>query len=440
MQQIAFTKRSLEQVSPRKARFRIKDQGNRDSVAGLLVEVMPSGSMFYRYRRRLRGKDVQVTIGRFPEISIENARKKASQLALELMEGVDPNQRKREQMAEEQRQRTEALTVHQLYDIYVAEFELKIKAGERRQKSLDDVQSNWNTHLKARFGHFQISEISRELAQNQLKLILSERTHNVFNKCLSIMKAMFAEQEVNPFGRIKKIAAVKRERILSQEEMKALLASLDQEPPIYRDVVMMLLLTGQRKSCVFSMEWREVDHTNALWLIPTSKMKAKRPHAVPLVKAAMAILKRRSDEAEPGERFVFPGQRTGSGHIVDKAGEGGFWNRITKRAGLYSPNHSENVTIHDLRRTIASWNVIRGGSLQAASKLLGHSDISITASTYAHLQLDQVRQELDAVAGSIVGLPVSHTQDFPSPSGLESLTREQKIALMAELGKQLSEG
>ncbi|MBY5979978.1 hypothetical protein KUV60_06750 [Ferrimonas balearica] len=92
-----------------------------------------------------------------------------------------------------------------------------------------------------------------------------------------------------------------------------------------------------------------------------------------------------------------------------------------------------------MRRTVASWNVIRGESLQAASKLLGHSDISITASTYAHLQLDQVRQELDAVAGSIVGLPVSHTQELPSSSGLESLTREQKIALMAELGKQLSE-
>ncbi|MBY6106755.1 tyrosine-type recombinase/integrase [Ferrimonas balearica] len=140
-------------------------------------------------------------------------------------------------------------------------------------------------------------------------------------------------------------------------------------------------LTAQRKSCVFSLEWREVDHANALWLIPTSMMKAKRPHAVPLVKAAMAILKWRSDEAELGERFVFPGQGTGSGHIVDKERESGFWSRITK----YSPNHSENVTIHDLRRTIASWNVIRDGSLQAASKLVGHSDISITASTYAHL-------------------------------------------------------
>ncbi|MBY6224687.1 hypothetical protein [Ferrimonas balearica] len=107
---------------------------------------------------------------------------------------------------------------------------------------------------------------------------------------------------------------------------------------------------------------------------------------------------------------------------------------------LYSPNHHENVTIHNLRRTIASWNVMRDEILQAASKLLGHSDISITASAYAHLQPDQVRQELDAVAASIVGLPVSHPPELSSSSGLESLTSEQKSALMAKLGKQLSEG
>ncbi|GAA5193610.1 site-specific integrase [Ferrimonas gelatinilytica] len=440
MQEIAFTKRSLEQVSPRKARFRIKDQGNRESVAGLLLEVMPSGSKFYRYRRRLNGKDVQVTIGRFPNISIENARRKATQLALELMEGVNPNQRKRDEIAEAQRQAALSLTVTELFEIYQAEFELKIKAGERRPKSLKDAQSNWATHLKHRIGHLQVNDIDRPFAQNLMKLLLKDHTPAVHNKCLTLIKSMFSEQEVNPFGRIKKLSSIKRERILNQDEMRALIASLEQEEPIYQDVVMMLLLTGQRKSCVFSMEWREIDHANAIWLIPTSKMKAKRPHAVPLVDTAMAILKRRSAEAEAGQPYVFPGQRTGSGHIVDKSGESGFWSRITKRAGLYSKNRSDNVTIHDLRRTIASWNVMRGGSLQAASKLLGHSDIGITASTYAHLQLAQVRQELDAVTDSIVGTTTRDSLQTPLQSGLEGLTREQKIALMAELGRSLSEG
>ncbi|QIZ77268.1 tyrosine-type recombinase/integrase [Ferrimonas lipolytica] len=422
MSEIAFSKRSLEQILPRKARFRIKDEGHRESVTGLVLEVMPSGSKYYRYRRCQNGKDLHVTIGQFPQLSVENARKKAKQLALQVMDGVDPNEVKRHQLAEAERPKVLSLSMQQLFDIYVAEFELKIKSGERREKSLKDSKSNWNTHLKHRVGRLQANDIDRAYAHNLLKLILIERTPSVHNKCLTILKSMFAESEANPFAKVKKVASIKRERILNQDEMQALMASLEQEPAIYQDVVMMLLLTGQRKSCVFSMEWQEVDHANAVWLIPTTKMKAKRPHAVPLVDKAMEILKRRSEQAEAGQTFVFPSQQTQSGHVVDKSGASGFWNRISNRAGLYSSDRSKNVTIHDLRRTIASWNVMRGGSLQAASKLLGHSDISITASTYAHLQLEQVRAELDSVTGAIVDGQKQAQADVVPAQGLDSLT------------------
>ena len=53
-----------------------------------------------------------------------------------------------------------------------------------------------------------------------------------------------------------------------------------------------------------------VDHERGVWIIPTSKMKAKRPHAVPLTVEVMEILRRRSEQAERGEKFVFPANRT----------------------------------------------------------------------------------------------------------------------------------
>ncbi|MFG7353190.1 tyrosine-type recombinase/integrase [Shewanella oncorhynchi] len=174
------------------------------------------------------------------------------------------------------------------------------------------------------------------------------------NKCLTLLKSMFNEQAINPFGRIKKLAVVKRERILNQHEVRALLESLEFEPSLYRDVVMLLLLTGQRKSCVFSMAWREIDHQRGVWIIPTSKIKSKKPHAVPLTKEVIAILERPAH----GVKYVFPAERSHSGHITENAGKGSFWYRITERTGLRSPeklatSKEDNVTIHDLRRTIA---------------------------------------------------------------------------------------
>ncbi|WP_231926324.1 tyrosine-type recombinase/integrase [Shewanella benthica] len=103
---------------------------------------------------------------------------------------------------------------------------------------------------------------------------------------------------------------------LTKLEVKNLLEALNYEEQIYQDVIKMLLLIGQRKSCVFAMEWREVDHERGVWIIPTSKMKAKRPHAVPLTVEVMEILKRRSQEAKRGEKYVFPANRSHSGPCV----------------------------------------------------------------------------------------------------------------------------
>ncbi|WP_258406014.1 hypothetical protein [Shewanella acanthi] len=65
---------------------------------------------------------------------------------------------------------------------------------------------------------------------------------------------------------------------------------------------------------------------------------------------------------------VIPAECSHSGHITENAGKGSFWYRITERAGLRSSEKSatakeDNVTIHDLRRTIASWSVMRGGQM-----------------------------------------------------------------------------
>ncbi|AZG37012.1 tyrosine-type recombinase/integrase [Shewanella psychromarinicola] len=430
---IPFTKRSLEQLENPLKRYRIHDSGQKSSVKGLILDILPSGKKIFRFRRKHLGRDVTVSLGNFPTITIENARKLALKHASDLSQGQNPNEVKREKKQQADRERALSMSVQQLFDAFEVEFELKIKSGQRRIKSLQDIRSLWRSHLQKLVGHLAIDNISVQEANNLLKLILTKNSVAVRNKSLSLIKSMYADQDINPFIKIKKLADTKRERILSQLEVKELLDALKFEEPIYSDVVMALLLTGQRKSCVFSMEWKEIDHQRGIWLIPTSKMKIKKPHAVPLTIEMMDILKRRSIEAKQGEKYVFPANRSQSGHITEKSGKGSFWWRITERAGLRSETKGESVTIHDLRRTIASWSVMRGGNIQITSKLLGHSDISITASTYAHLDVEQVRAELGITTAQLLGTDMQESKVDRLVKEVEQLSEEERRELLTRL-------
>ncbi|WP_299569730.1 site-specific integrase [uncultured Shewanella sp.] len=415
--EIPFTKRTLEKLEKPTKRYKIYDIGHKSSVKGLYIDVLQSGKTIFRFRRKHLGRAVTISLGDFPTITIENARKLALKHAANMSQGLNPNEEKKKQIHQAEVERALAMSLTQLFEAYVAEFELKIKTGERREKSLRDIEALWRKHLAPKISSILIQDITPVDASNLLKKLISKNSVAIHNKCLSLLKSMFNEQEKNPFAKIKKLADTKRERILNQLEVKNLLDALNHELPIYKDVILVLLLTGQRKSCVFTMEWKEIDHQRGIWIIPTSKMKVKKPHAVPLTTEVMEILERRSNEADKGEKYVFPAPRTKLGHITEKSGKGSFWWRITERAGLRSDTKGESVTIHDLRRTIASWSVMRGGNIQTTSKLLGHSDISITASTYAHLDIEQVRAELGITTAHLMGT-------FKQESNVDRLMRE----------------
>jgi integrase len=250
-----------------------------------------------------------------------------------------------------------------------------------------------------------------------------------------------ADLEVNPFQTIPKIdeAPFRRERTLSKAELLALFDSIDQEEDIYKDCVMMLLLTGQRKTNVLSMRWDEINYETKAWVIPLDKIKTKKAHVVPLSQEAMAILQRRSDNAEQGEVYVFPSPRSKTGYIADKSGIGGFWHRITKRAGLYDPHDpKKHLRIHDLRRTLATYNVSFGGSLQATSKLLGHSNISVTHDVYAHLSIENVRTELEHTTQVMLGSPQRSKLDTLKHE-ISGLDDESKRDLLSFLQSELIE-
>ena len=178
-----------------------------------------------------------------------------------------------------------------------------------------------------------------------------------------------------------------RARRLNAPELPAFFQALaDETNETLRDYVLVSLLTGQRKANVLAIRWDQiildlVEPERSAWHIPETKNGTS--HSVPLAARMIELLVRRR-AANDGSPYVFPGGGK-SGHLEDpKRG----WARLLERAGLI------DLRIHDLRRTLASFQIDTGATMATVGATLNHQNPSTTA-VYARMAQDPIRASLE---------------------------------------------
>jgi integrase len=188
----------------------------------------------------------------------------------------------------------------------------------------------------------------------------------------------------NPARGVKQFRERSRDRFLKPEELKRFFISIGEEPnQNIPDFLLIALFTGARRANVLAMKWGDIDFSLGTWTIRAEESKNREPMTIPLVAPVVEILLRRKQLAR--SIFVFPGSGK-AGHLVEpKSG----WTRIIHRAGL------KDVRIHDLRRTLGSFQAIGGASTAIIGKSLGHKNPQST-SIYSRLSLDPVRKSVEA--------------------------------------------
>lgn len=424
MERFKFTKTKIKSFASKGIAAKCSDL----EIKELWFVVTANGGQTFKLIKKHQGKKLTIKLGNFSSMTVEQARKAALDNLELLRQGINPNEQKKA----DQNRRLNRFQYADLFDSYKADFNVRIIAGERRVKSLEDAESIFKLHTNPLFTNDDVRDLTNEKARHVIARLKSSKSPAVSNKCLSQIKSVFnfAKREgliaENHFSVAKKFAEQPRERVLTEEEEVRLLTSLDEEPQIYKDIVLIALMTGQRKGCVLSLKWEEIDPQQRIWAIPASKAKSKKGLVVPLIPSAMEILNRRSNEAKEGEAFVFPNSRSKLGHIVEKTGHGSFWRRVTKRAGLYSDDKQQRLTFHDLRRSTATRMARAGIELAIIQKALGHSSIAITQRTYAHHDLTQVRAGLEHISGGTKD-PIDTLKEQ-----LKALSPEQRKNLLGE--------
>ena len=427
-----FTRSAIKSRSLPDKRTRWYDEGQ----SGLILDVMPSGKMTFRVYKWFKQSPINVTIGPYPTTTIEQARKETAKVLAQMVSGANPNEQKKET-------RKKSLTFSQLFVQYMDDFKANIKNGSRRESSYVDHDKTWRNHIANILAKKQIHTLSQSDAKAFLNSIKQSKSYAIHNKVLTLLKALLnfgVRQEIvesNVFSSIKKMSDVKRERFLQKHEITPFFDALAVEHQWVQDLVKTLLFTGQRKHCVFSMEWNELNLEAGTWTIPTTKMKAKKPHTVALSIQVIEILNKRFNQRDNTTPFVFPSSASQSGFVTEKSGEGSFWRRVTKRAGLWSEDKTKRLTMHDLRRTLGSWQAIQGVDINSISKSLGHSDIRITSDIYAHLNVENVRLNIDNTISAMTASSISTREseiDTLLTNKIKQLSYDDKIKLLEHLG------
>ena len=366
-----FTKAMLEDLKPDAEETLVFTD---DKAAGLILRVFPSGKKTFVFYRKLGGRPRRANLGEFPAMTIENARKAAMKFGAEIADGRDPFLDRKAAKQE--------LTFGELHQRFVEEH------SKPHKKSWRDDEGLFNRYLTG-WKNGKLKTITRAEIQKRHQRI-GQETPIAANRTLAMVSKMFSfAQSIglwdgeNPAKGIQRFRERSRERFLQPDEMPLFLAALDAEPnEVARDYLKLSLMLGARRSNMLAMTWGDLNFERGEWRIPETKNGDALTVHLPSI--AVDVLRARQ-QTDGSSQWVFPGIGK-TGHLVEPKA---VWKRILNRAGL------ADLRIHDLRRTLGSWQAAAGVSLHTIGKSLGHKNQSTTA-IYARLNLDPVRVAVDA--------------------------------------------
>lgn len=360
------------------------ESGKRDiyhdtKTPGLQLRVTSVKTFFVN--KRIKGGDPErITLGRYPDMTIDQARRKAMEIVHAIAEGKNPADMAREARKE--------MTLDALFEEYLNRCAAFNKRPDKPKGTFRLYLSKFGNRKLSSIKHEEVDrlhkKIGREVGTVTANIVL-KLLHVMFNKAINEWRIWEGE---NPAHGIAKFPEQSRDRFLQSDELPRFFQAVaKEENETIRDYVLLSLLTGARRSNVLEMRWQDISFERAEWRIEETKNGT--PQTVALSAEALEILlnRRPSDKGV----FVFPG--TGeAGHLMEpKKG----WKRILGRAGI------EDLRIHDLRRTLGSWQAKTGASLAIIGKSLNHKSQNTTA-IYARLDLDPVRDSVNKATGAML--------------------------------------
>lgn len=355
---------------------------------GLALLITYGGSRSFYLYKIIKHKTYIKKIGQFPYMTTEEARTKTYSLIKDILDGKQPFNTTNEHQSD-----------ILLSDFFFNEYMPKHANIYNLKDTAHKKEQVFNHHF-TKFKNKRLNEITRQDIESYHKLIGSKQKPSAANHFLGLMTHIYNIAiemgfiDKNPALKIKPFPTKSRDRFLQPTEISDFMAALNNMTnDKLKDYVLLLLLTGQRRGNIESLRWSHIDFHNNIMYLPHTK-NGDSQH-IPLTEQAISLLKSiKIKQTKANPDWIFPSTKSKSGHIE---GADVFWQDLLKSAGL------KDLHLHDLRRTMASYQAILGSSMNIIGKSLGHKSIQSTA-VYARLNLSPVRDSMQKATNEIFKL------------------------------------
>jgi integrase len=367
----------------------IKDDG----TPGLYLRILASGEKRWVVRYKLGAKTRVGTFGDAGEITLADARSKAFGWHAIVREGRDPAGEERRKRAAEQRLPSVAAFSRE----YIERHAKPNKRSWRQDERL------LHHDVLPQIGDLRIDTVTRRDLIVLLDAIRDRGAAVVANRALAVTRRMFVFAvergviKISPFAGVRASRETSRERTLSEDELRRLWAATAPASPgiepATRLALRLLLLTGARAREVCGAPWDEINTVTAEWVIPAARTKNGRQHRIPLSDPAMEIV-HEADTLRTGP-WLLPA-RGSEGHVTT-------WGVLKAAQRILG----SGVTVHDLRRSVATGLQRLGVRLEVTEAVLNHvggTRAGVVGIYQRHDWSAEKRAALDAWARHILAL------------------------------------
>jgi integrase len=350
---------------------------------GFLIEIRSSGrKTYYQRYSDERARERQFKIGRADVLTPEQARRAGRSILARALLGEDPQARRQELRA-----------IPTLSEFIADKYLPFIKTYKRSWRTDETVL---RIHVLPSLGKLALDELTAEHIIALLGRMRGDGyAAGTSNRVVMILRYLYnlaakwkaPGVERNPTSGIEMGQEAQLSRFLTREEAQQLVAAIAaDENRVAANAILLLMLTGARRNEVTHAKWEHVLWNERKLYVPLSK--SGKPRWIALCSSAMSLLG--AVERIDGNDYIFPSPLTGR----PSPSLWFPWRRIRARAGL------EDVRLHDLRHSFASFLVNEGVSLYVVQALLGHANAR-TTQRYAHLASDTLSDATEIVDGIV---------------------------------------
>lgn len=364
---------------------------HRDSqITGFCLRVTSGGVKSFIVEKRIFGKVKRITIGRYGNITVEQARKEAMKFLGEVATGHDP-------IAEKKAKSVKRITLEEAFEDYlntrnelrpatVKDYKQVLKTGfqDWKSKSLVDISKDM-----VELRHSELGKTSKARANNAMRVLRAIFNHAKAKYEDSKGNPVIAFNPVDRLGQIRAWYKIERKRTLIKPHQLSdwYRATMQLNLQTTRDYLHLVLLTGLRRSEASRITWSDIDFKAKTLEIPETKNH--QVHTLPLSDFLFDLFERRFDERT--SNYVFPSD-TERGYLFNPKTA---VKRVADLSGV-------PFTLHDLRRTfvtIAESLDIPGYALK---RLLNHKDPNDVTAGYIVSNVDRLREPMQKITDFII--------------------------------------